>query len=260
MAPESMKVNFITEINGFYRFIQTRQLSSNAKLLWFMLFCLWNAAGFPDWLQVDMKRMMAMIQVPSRSIAERARNELINAGRLRSCRGKSRQPNRYQFVLFGSTPATAAPGGAAHQTPHQSAHHPHHQSTPQKKSDTWPNQATPELPPPAAATSNAASKAHQTPHQTAPLYKRNENKPQEKKAYGQFGKILLTDRELAMLKDDFPDSWEDWIRRVDLGKAPKDYNYSNDYAAIHSWHEKDEADARDKAFQEMMDDWTLFHD
>jgi len=63
-----------------------------------------------------------------------------------------------------------------------------------------------------------------------------------------------------MLKDDFPDSWEDWIRRVDLGKARKDYNYSNDYAAIHSWHEKDEADARDKAFQEMMDDWTLFHD
>lgn len=82
-----MKVNFITEITGFYRYIQTRQLSSNAQLLWFVLFCLWNAAGFPDWLQVDMKRMALMIQANSRSTAERARNELIAAGLLISSRG-----------------------------------------------------------------------------------------------------------------------------------------------------------------------------
>ncbi len=255
-----MKVNFITEINGFYRFIQTRQLSSNAKLLWFMLFCLWNAAGFPDWLQVDMKRMMTMIQANSRSTAERARNELIAAGRLRSCRGKSRQPNRYQFVLFGNPSEAAAPGLTPHHVAHQSEQHPLRHPGHHKNGDNWPLLANPVPSAPAIATSIDASKAYQPPHQMAPLYKLNETKPQEKKAYGQFGKILLTDRELAMLKEDFPDSWEDWIRRVDLGKARKNYPYTNDYAAIHSWHEKDQADARDKAFAEMMDDWMLFHD
>lgn len=251
-----MKVNFITEINGFYRFIQTRQLSSNAQLLWFHLFCLWNSAGFPDWLQVDLKRMMTMIQANSRSTAERARNELVAAGRLRSFRGKSRQPNRYQFVLFGNPAEAAAPG----LTPHHVAHHCEHQPEHQKSPENWPYQTNPGPSAAPIAASNDASKADQPPHQTPPLYKQNDTKPPEKKAYGQFGKILLTDRELAMLKDDFPDSWEDWIHRVDLGKARKNYHYSNDYAAIHSWHKKDEADARDKAFAELMAEWTLFHD
>lgn len=255
-----MKVNFITEINGFYRFIQTHTLSCNAELLWFKLFCLWNAAGFPDWLQVDMKRMMAMLQTPSRSSAERARNELIAVGRLRSCRGKSRQPNRYQFILFGRSDGAAAPKGGAHQTRHQSVHQPLHHSPHQNSLPKRLHQANPAPDPMDAATSAATTNAHQTLHQSPHLYKQNETKPQEKKAYGQFKNILLTDRELALLKDDFPDSWEDWIHRVDLGKARKNYHYTNDYAAIHSWHEKDEADARDKAFAELIDEWTLFHD
>lgn len=60
-----------------------------------------------------------------------------------------------------------------------------------------------------------------------------------------------------MLKADFPDNWEDWIRRLDLGKETKGYVYSSDYAAIHSWQQKDGQQARDQAFQELLDEWAL---
>lgn len=243
-----MKVNFITEITGFYRFVKTRHLSSNAQLLWFKLFCLWNEAGFPDWLQVDMKRMMLMIQVNSRSTAERARNELITANRIICSRSKSRQPNCYQFVLFGSP---ASPAGD------QMLHQPNHQSPQQK----WhqPVNYTP------AAAETADQGEHQNSRQTGPeplpLYKLNDTKPQkERTAYGQFGNVLLSPKELAMLQDDFPDNWQDWIRRLDRGKETRNYVYSNDYAAIHSWKEKDDNDARDQAFQALMAEAELFCD
>lgn len=209
-----MKVNFITEITGFYRFIQTRQLSRNAQLLWFHLFCLWNSAGFPDWLQVDMIRMMAMIQVSSRGTADRARNELIAAGRLIYQRSENRLPNKYQFVLFD-------------------------------------DQTTPKL-------KNEPTIGHQTGHQTGHLSKPNETKvKKETTSYGQFGNVRLSDAEYALLQQDFPDNWAEWIRRLDVGKESRGYVYSNDYAAIHSWKDKEDGELRDQAFQQLLDEWEL---
>lgn len=248
-----MKVNFITEITGFYRYIQTRQLSSNAQLLWFVLFCLWNSAGFPDWLQVDMKRMALMIQANSRSTAERARNELIAAGLLISARGKKRQPNCYQFVLFGSlASAPVLTDAAGQQVKDQTAQPLKHQSVP----DKWHQTANPQT----GAGQHADQSEHQTAHQPLHLYKLNNTKAnnnKEKSRYGQFGNVLLTRSEIELLKADFPDSWEDWIRRLDLGKETKGYVYSSDYAAIHSWQQKDGQQARDQAFQELLDEWAL---
>lgn len=37
----------------------------------------------------------------------------------------------------------------------------------------------------------------------------------------------------------YPD-WEEWIRRLDMGKEMKGYQYANDYAAILYWIEKEE--------------------
>lgn len=261
-----MKVNFITEITGFYRFIQTRQLSSNAQLLWFMLFCLWNSAGFPDWLQVDMKRMALMIQANSRSTAERARNELIAAGRIICVRGKSRTPNCYQFVLFASQ-RSAQPDAStsADQINHHSGHHSGHQVAHQKLAEKCHQTANFQIGAAQAGDQSEDHLRHQTAHQPLHLYKLNNPKlnnikanHKEKSAYGQFGNVFLTASEMELLKADFPDSWEDWIRRLDLGKESKGYVYSSDYAAIHSWQQKEDQQASDQAFQELLDEWELF--
>ncbi len=93
-----MQVNFISDVTSFYRLIKRQHLGINARMLWFHLFCLWNEAGFPEWLQVGMFRMMSMIQVNNKNALIRARCELIEAGLLVSQRVVNRQPNRYQLL------------------------------------------------------------------------------------------------------------------------------------------------------------------
>ena len=212
-----MQVNFISEVTSFHRLVKHQHLGSNAQMLWFHLFCLANEAGFPDWLQVDLRRMMSMIQVNSKNTTIRARDELIAAGLLICKSGGNRQPNRYQLVSLAQS---------------------------KNNRPKYEPQSEPQSEP-------------QTALETGPLYKLNHTKPKvqkKKTAFGHYSNVLLTQEELKKLQDEFPDTWEDWIHRLDAGKEAKGYTYANDYAAILNWVEKDEHDARDKAFAELMEE------
>jgi hypothetical protein len=225
-------INFITEMNGFYTYTKTHHLSSNAQLLWMHLFCLWNEAGFPEWLQVDAMRMMTMIDTKSRSTMVRARDQLINAGLLICQTQNNNQPNKYRFVSFGSDDRSSAKKKL--QTGHETGH------------------------------GSGRETDHGSGHETGHLYKLNKNKPNQSKqkdlsiikksAYGEFGNVFLSDEELSRLKDDYPGEWEEWIKRLSLGKEMKGYDYHNDYAAILSWIRKQEDEERDKAYQELLDE------
>lgn len=213
-----MKVNFVLEITAFSRWLKSSHLSNNAQLLWFHLFLYWNEAGFPDWLQVDTVRMMGMVQMKSKNTLIRARDELVTAGLLRVAKAKHKAPNKYQFVLFNGSNAC----GSNYE--------------PQTGSKTG---------------SQTGSKTGSEPGR---LYKLNQMKPnlnKEKKAYGDFGNVLLTADELAKLQHEYPD-WEEWIRRLDMGKEMKGYQYANDYAAILYWIEKEEREKTEQAFAELM--------
>jgi hypothetical protein len=224
-----MAPNFVREVTGFYRLVNSQHISRNAQLLWFHLFCLWNEAGFPEWLVVDLRRMMCMIQVDEKKTLLRARDELVKKGLLISRRGVSRQPNRYQLQ------SVAREWGMV----------------PEKKTDLKGGQKaemTPQTP--------VQTPVETTP-QTTPLYKINHTKPNDKKekeSFGEYDNVLLSRVELLKLQQEFPDTWEDWIRRLDIGKEMRGYQYQNDYAAILNWMEKDDNDARDKAFAELMEE------
>jgi hypothetical protein len=213
-----MKVNFVSEITAFYRWLKSRHLSNNAQLLWFHLFCYWNEAGFPDWLQVDTLRMMGMVQMKSKNTLIRARDELVNAGLLIVAKGKHKAPNKYQFVLFYGSNRCGS------------------KNEPQTGSKT------------------GIETGCQTGTETGRLYKQNQTKQnpiKEKTAYGAFGNVLLTADEVAMIQSEYPD-WEEWIRRLDVGKEMKGYQYSSDYAALLTWIENDEREKTEQAFQELM--------
>ena len=213
-----MKVNFVSEITAFYRWLKSRHLSNNAQLLWFHLFCYWNEAGFPDWLQVDTLRMMGMVQLKSKNTLIRARDELVTAGLLRVAKGKHKAPNKYQFILFVGTNGC----GSNYE--------------PQTGSKTG---------------SQTGSK---TGTETGRLYKLNQTKPNSKKektAYGEFGNVLLSAEELVKLQAEQPD-WQEWIRRLDMGKEMKGYQYANDYAALLNWIDKVEREKTEQAFAELM--------
>ncbi len=214
-----MNVNFVSEMTAFNRWIKSNSLSANSRLLWFQMFLYWNEAGFPDWLQVDIVRLMGIVQVNSKNTVIRARDDLVRAGLLISRRGKNREPNKYQFVLFSGENARS--------------------SSFDRETGNNPGNET------------GGERGGQTGH----LYKLNKDKPnnkKEKKPYGEFAMVYLSDEELLKLKDQHPDSWEDWIKRVDRGKAMKGYQYKNDYAGILSWIDKEEKEETEKAFQELM--------
>lgn len=214
-----MKVNFVSEITAFYRLLKSRHLSNNAQLLWFHLFCYWNEAGFPDWLQVDTFRMMGMVQMKSKNTLIRARDELVNAGLLRVAKAKHKAPNKYQFVLFAGS------------------------------NDCGSNNE------PQTGRETGSKTGRQTGREPGRLYKLNQMKPnlnKEKTAYGEFGNVLLSSVEIEKLQNEYPDTWEEWIRRLDMGKEMKGYQYTNDYAAILNWIEKEEREKTEQVFQELM--------
>ena len=194
-------------------------LSNNAQLLWFHLFCYWNEAGFPDWLQVDTLRMMGMVQMKSKNTLIRARDELINAGLLTVAKGKHKAPNKYQFILFDG-------------------------------SNSWGSKNEPQT-----GSKTGSEAGCQTGTDTGHLYKQNQTKPnpkKEKTAYGEFGNVLLSADEVEKLQTEYPDIWEEWIKRLDVGKEMKGYQYSNDYAALLNWIENKEREKTEQAFQELM--------
>lgn len=63
-------------------------------------------------------------------------------------------------------------------------------------------------------------------------------KSPQKHAYGEHKNVLLSDTELANLKDRFPD-WEKRIESLSFGIALKGYKYKSHYLAILKWAEKD---------------------
>ena len=214
-----MNVNFVSEMTAFNRWIKSNSLSVNSRLLWFQMFLYWNEVGFPDWLQVDIVRLMGIVQVNSKNTVIRARDDLVRAGLLISKRGKNKEPNKYQFVLFSGQNSRSSffDRETGNETGYQTGSDP----------------------------------GGQTGH----LYKLNKDKPnnkKEKKPYGEFEMVHLTDEELLKLQDKYPDNWEDWIKRVDRGKAMKGYKYKNDYAGILSWIDKEEKEETQKAFNELM--------
>lgn len=67
---------------------------------------------------------------------------------------------------------------------------------------------------------------------------KKEKEPRHK--YGQNGKVLLSDTELEKLKHEFPDTWEQWIERVDGYCQQMGKGYSDYLQTIRNWAKKDQ--------------------
>jgi len=65
--------------------------------------------------------------------------------------------------------------------------------------------------------------------------------PLDKKAYGPYSNVLLTDSQLAQLKDRFGPGFYEKLDRFSTGLEMKGYRYKNHYLAMLSWFEKEES-------------------
>ena len=78
----------------------------------------------------------------------------------------------------------------------------------------------------------------------------------KKHKYGEYGHVLLTDKELEKVKERYT-NWEDLIRMLDEGIELKGYKYKNHYLALLKWAEKDGKAAKkeEKSYEERVKEW-----
>ena len=69
-----------------------------------------------------------------------------------------------------------------------------------------------------------------------------EEKPVKHK-YGEYNNVLLTDKELAKLKAEYPTDWEIRIERLSEYIASKGAKYKSHYATIRAWANRDKKQA-----------------
>lgn len=93
-------MNYITELNGFERWLENNYLPPMSQLLWYKLVGLFNRCGWPEWVTVDNQRLMSLIQLKREATFIELRNKLIEAGLIEYRKGKKGSPNQYKINTF----------------------------------------------------------------------------------------------------------------------------------------------------------------
>lgn len=99
-------MNYISEINGFERWLETHQLPTLAQLLWYKLAYWSSRSGWPEWTQVDNRRLMVSLQIAREASLTESRERLVNAGLIEYQKGKKGFPGRYRIISFEKNTTT----------------------------------------------------------------------------------------------------------------------------------------------------------
>lgn len=100
------RIDYIKQLNGFERWLESHYLPSAAQLLYYKLLSINNMAGWCEWIQVDNQRVMSRCQMSREATLVENRNKLIEAGLIEFQRGKKGSPNKYKICTFKSVGQT----------------------------------------------------------------------------------------------------------------------------------------------------------
>ena len=200
-------MNYIKEINGFERWVETHYLSANAQLLWYKLMSLFNKSGWREWVSADNLRLMAAIGVSREETLIQARKQLIDAGLIVFHRGRKGSPSRYRMVCFFP------------------------QEEVQSEAETEAKNAV-------YCVGQSGDIIKQNKIKTKNKNRERGEASRPQKGYGDYANVFLTDEELAALKEEFPD-WEARIKRLSGYMASSGKRYQSHFATIKNWAEED---------------------
>lgn len=91
-------MNYIKEIDGFERWLEINYLPALSQALWYKLMYYCNRMGWPEWFQVDNRRLMMSLQIAREASLVEYRDRLVNAGLIVFQRGRKGSPNKYHMV------------------------------------------------------------------------------------------------------------------------------------------------------------------
>ena len=84
-------MTYIDYLNSFNQWLESNTLPGNAQLLFFRLLNVFNRAGWPEYVQVDTRRLTILADC-EKDAAYRARDKLCDAGFLNYRKGKKGPP------------------------------------------------------------------------------------------------------------------------------------------------------------------------
>ena len=90
-------MSYLDLILAFERWLETNYLQSSAQLLWYKIISLFNKSGWSEWIGVDNRRLMVMMQIKREATFIELRNKLLEAKLFEFKRGKKGQPNQYKI-------------------------------------------------------------------------------------------------------------------------------------------------------------------
>ena len=93
-------MNYLKEIIAFEEWLERGYLSASSQLLWYKLMYRCNRLGWTEWVQVDNLRLMSDLHIDSKNTFLRARDALVEAGRVEVRKGKKCSPNQYRIIPF----------------------------------------------------------------------------------------------------------------------------------------------------------------
>lgn len=92
-------MTYIDRLNAFHLWLESNALPASSQLMYFKLLNLFNRCGWPEYVQVDNRRLLSMIDVESEKTAIRARDRLVEAGFVGYQKGRKGSPNRYYLTI-----------------------------------------------------------------------------------------------------------------------------------------------------------------
>lgn len=93
-------MSYLDLILAFERWLETNYLQSSAQLLWYKIISLFNKSGWSEWIGVDNRRLMVMMQIKREATFIELRNKLLEAKLFEFKRGKKGQPNQYKICTY----------------------------------------------------------------------------------------------------------------------------------------------------------------
>lgn len=92
-------MTYIDYLNRFNRWLDSNTISSSAQLLYFKMLDVFNRANWPEYVQIDNRRLTLLADVYSEKSAIKARNELVEIGWIVYEQGKKGNPGKYSLSI-----------------------------------------------------------------------------------------------------------------------------------------------------------------
>lgn len=98
-------MNYLKEINGFMRFLETTELKPTTQALWFHLMDINNGCTWKEWFTVPNSRLYARLGVSEKTMIEH-RKILIEHGRI-EYKPKGKSAGSYRIISLENTASIA---------------------------------------------------------------------------------------------------------------------------------------------------------